>query len=167
MTLSAPTTFDRLLELTVLLGRDMSSAFEGTGLTTARTHLLWVLHGLGPSTQATLAHALEVTPRNISGLVDALEASGYVTRSAHPSDRRATIVTLSEAGEKTMQQMADDHRRINAVVTAALSDPERFGDDLAAVNAALSTLIDEASAHASMEPTAADSGPDPDAGSTS
>lgn len=160
-------TFDRLLEVAVLLGKDMSNAFEGTGLTTARTHLLWVLHQRGPSTQAALALALEVTPRNISGLVDALEASSYVTRSAHPSDRRATIVSLSEMGQRTMQRMADDHRRINAVVTAAVSEPERFGDDLAAVIAALTTLIDEASAQAPEAAHAEDAGRDPDAGTSS
>ena len=159
-------TFDRLLEVAVLLGKDMSSAFEGTGLTTARTHLLWVLHQLGPSTQAALALALEVTPRNISGLVDALEASGYVARSAHPSDRRATLVSLSEVGENTMRRMAEDHRRINAVLTAAVSDPERFDAELAAVVTALRALIDEASEQA-QETTNDDTARDLDAGSNS
>lgn len=31
---------DQLLQVTVLLQEDMARAFEGTGLTTARTHLL-------------------------------------------------------------------------------------------------------------------------------
>jgi DNA-binding MarR family transcriptional regulator len=137
------TVFDRLLELSVLLGRDMGSAFEGTGLTTARTHLLWELHRLGPSTQVTLASALDVSARNVSGLVDALERSGYVIRSAHPSDRRATVVSLSESGAETMRAMADDHRHISALLEGALEDPARFEQELGRLIEMLRGLMEE------------------------
>lgn len=43
---------------------------------------------------ADLADALEVTPRNVTSLVDALEEEGLVKRQPHPTDRRATIVEL-------------------------------------------------------------------------
>ena len=86
------TVLDRLLEISELFQKDMSRAFEGTGLTPARVHLLWELRHSGPATQHHLATRLEVSPRNITGLVDALEASGHVTRSPHPTDRRSTIV---------------------------------------------------------------------------
>ena len=81
--------FDRLLQIALLIQEDMASSFAGTGLTTARTHLLWELHQLGPSTQQALAAALKVSPRNVTGLVDALEAGGFAERRPHPTDRRA------------------------------------------------------------------------------
>ncbi len=40
-------------------------------------------------TQRALADALQVTPRNVTGLVDALADSGFVERAPHPTDRRA------------------------------------------------------------------------------
>ncbi|MEN3610618.1 MarR family transcriptional regulator [Plantactinospora sp. ZYX-F-223] len=46
-----------------------------------------------------LSQALKCTPRNVTGLVDALEAAGFVARSAHPTDRRATVVSLTQ-GER-------------------------------------------------------------------
>ena len=99
--MSTPTRiFDRLLEIALLFDADLARSFAGTALTTSRTHLLWVLHRVGPSTQRALAKALQVSPRNVTGLVDALEAAGYVERRPHPSDRRALLVTLTEQGER-------------------------------------------------------------------
>ncbi|WP_208115391.1 MarR family winged helix-turn-helix transcriptional regulator [Nocardia ignorata] len=68
------------------------------GLTQARARLLWRLHHRGPLTQRALADLLEVSPRNVTGLLDGLAADGYVDRQPHPTDRRATLVTLTERG---------------------------------------------------------------------
>jgi hypothetical protein len=81
---------DRVLELTVLLGRDMADSLAREGLTDSRAHLLWQLQQRGPCTQRTLAADLHVTPRAITALVDGLVATGFVTREPHPSDRRDT-----------------------------------------------------------------------------
>ena len=47
--------FDRLLEIALLIQEDMGRELEPAGLTTARTHLLWVVHHSGPSAQQALA----------------------------------------------------------------------------------------------------------------
>ena len=46
-------------------------------------------------TQRTLSQALRVSPRNVTGLLDALEAGGYVTRGRHPTDRRAQLMGVA------------------------------------------------------------------------
>lgn len=66
-----------------------------------------LLHHGGPRTQRELSQALKCTPRNVTGLVDALEAAGFVARSAHPTDRRATVVSLTAQGTTLV---ADWHR---------------------------------------------------------
>ena len=81
---------NRILELTVLLGRDMTDSLAREGLTDSRAHLLWQLQQRGPCTQRTLAADLHVTPRTITALVDGLVATGFVTREPHPSDRRGS-----------------------------------------------------------------------------
>jgi DNA-binding MarR family transcriptional regulator len=111
---AATEVLDRLLELTVLLNDDMARALAGHGLTVARTHLLWVLHHEGASTQRALSDALKVTPRNITGLVDGLVGTGLVTREAHPTDRRARLVTLTPAGASLTEELARDHRALAA-----------------------------------------------------
>ncbi|MFK3677616.1 MarR family winged helix-turn-helix transcriptional regulator [Microbacterium sp. NPDC090218] len=124
----------------------MSRAFEGTGLTTARVHLLWVLRQAGPSTQQTLARLCEVTPRNITGLVDALEASGHVRRTPHPSDRRAVLVELTSSAAGTMARMREDHAELNATLIEAVAPEDRGAVErgIAAIAARLETLVTQA-----------------------
>lgn len=101
---------NRLWSLATVLGHGMQEGLAERGLTLARAKLIWELQGGGPCTQRALSRALRVTPRNVTGLVDGLEADGLVERAAHPSDRRATLVTLTEKGRSlaaTMQREQD------------------------------------------------------------
>jgi DNA-binding MarR family transcriptional regulator len=131
---------DQLLLAASLLQKDMAHAFAGTALTPTRAHLLWELRR-GPSTQQSLAAALEVTPRNITGLVDALEGSGFVTRAPHPTDRRAALVTLTAAGVQAMADMASDHAALAENLVADLS-----GDDLDRLSRDLGKVLDRLAA---------------------
>ena len=69
-----------------------------TGTTPAPARLLAVLQCEGARKMSELGAQLGVTPRNITKLVDGLEAEGLVARKAHPSDRRATLVLLTDKG---------------------------------------------------------------------
>lgn len=100
---------DRVLMLATLVQADLTRFEREQGLTTSRVHLLWVLGQSGPSTQQALAAALDVTPRNVTGLVDGLVASGHVTREPHPGDRRATLVTPTAEGRRVLDGLARDH----------------------------------------------------------
>ncbi|NNN32877.1 MarR family transcriptional regulator [Streptomyces sp. S3(2020)] len=97
-TASASVSLDRLFELAEVLGAMMARGVAERGLTMARAGLLWALLHDGPMTQRALAARLGVTPRNVTGLLDALQVDGLVAREAHPSDRRATLVSLTEKG---------------------------------------------------------------------
>jgi DNA-binding MarR family transcriptional regulator len=138
--------FDRLLEIALLIQADMARELEPTGLTAARTHLLWLVHHEGPSTQGALARALEVSPRNVTGLVDALEAGGFARRTPHPTDRRATLVVLTDKGTQTVAEMEGQRERMAAHLVSDF-DPdrlERFRNDLDSVTARLHELMDPA-----------------------
>ena len=136
--------FDRLMEIAVLIQADLVRSFAGTGLTTSRTHLLWELHRMGPSTQQALAAALKVSPRNVTGLVDALEAAGFVERGQHPTDRRATLVTLTERGSQTMAGMVRDRELIAAQLVADFGEDQlmQFGRSLDTVTGRLRDLVE-------------------------
>jgi hypothetical protein len=77
-------TLDGLLELSVLLADDMARDLERRGLTRSRTHVVWLVHHRGPMTQRALADATGVSARNVTGLVDGLVDTGFVTRSRIP-----------------------------------------------------------------------------------
>ena len=99
---------DRVLELAVLVNEDMTSSLAERGLTEARTHVIWMVHAHGPCTQRELAEALRVSPRNVTGLVDALEQTGFVRRAPHPTDRRATLVELTAQGRDAAGRLVEE-----------------------------------------------------------
>lgn len=100
---------NRILELAVLLNDDMTRDLARRGLTGSRAHLIWELRDGTPKTQQALATAMGVSPRTITGLVDGLVASGFVTREPHPTDRRATLVTFTKEGERAAKALERDH----------------------------------------------------------
>jgi len=112
---------DRVLELAVLINTDMTRGLGELGLTESRTHLLWVLGQRGPSTQRELADELHVSPRNITGLVDALAATGFVTREPHPTDRRATLVQFTEHGADVVRRFERDHHEFARLLFEGMS----------------------------------------------
>ena len=65
------------------------------GASIPRMKLLYAVHCNGPRKMADLADALDVTPRNVTALVDSLEAEGLVRRVPHATDRRVTLVELT------------------------------------------------------------------------
>lgn len=108
--MSAERVFDQLLEVSLLLQDDMARSMSELGLTVTKTRLLWQVQQNGPSTQQRLATELGVSPRHVTGLVDALELDGFARRQPHPHDRRAVLVGLSPKGEATMKQMQEQRR---------------------------------------------------------
>ena len=118
---------ERVFELTVLLNEDMTRTLARDGLTVARAHLLWELYHRGPSTQRVLAEALDVSPRNVTGLVDALVATGFVTREPHPTDRRATLVSFTEHGARTATELDKGREQLAELLFAPMSDTQFDG----------------------------------------
>jgi DNA-binding MarR family transcriptional regulator len=140
------TILDKLLLIANLLQRDMARAFAGTPLTEARVSVLWVLRTLGPSTQQGIADALDVSARNISALVDALEATGYVRRTRHPTDRRAVIVKLTASAVELMSTMQREHGEVTASLLASVPRDDRaaFERGIDAIATRLGELVVEA-----------------------
>lgn len=143
----AAETLDRLLAVTLLLGADMSSHLGARGLTESRAGVLHVLGQSGPTTQRTLADALDVAPRTITGLVDGLVASGHVTREPHPTDRRATLVTPTEHGAAAAADLVSGRLELAGQLFAGWW-PDRlvaFNDGLDVVLDTLQSLLEEES----------------------
>lgn len=138
---------DRLLLVTTLLADDQERFQREHGLTGPRVHLLWHLGTTGPVRQADLAAALRVSPRNITGLVDGLVASGHVRREQHPTDRRAFLVALTTAGAAFVDTLQRQHRTLARDLFADLPAERRVGlqASLDLVASRLATLTGEES----------------------
>ncbi len=120
---------DLLLELTTLLGADMAQDLRERGLTEARVPVVWALGAHGPSTQRALADRVGVSPRNITGLVDALAATGFVTRAPHPTDGRAFLVSLTTKGNAEVASLQRAYHALSGKLFASL--PTEHLTDLA------------------------------------
>ena len=94
------------------------------GPSTSRLRLLESLHCEGAQKMSDLADALGVTPRNITALVDGLEEEGMVRRVAHPTDRRATLIELTDEAPDPVELMAA-HRAAIGELFSCLTDDEK------------------------------------------
>jgi DNA-binding MarR family transcriptional regulator len=130
-------TLDRIFTLTLLLGDYMAQSLAERGLTRARASVVWSLFHEGPMTQRQLSQILETTPRNVTGLLDGLESTGFVARGPHPTDRRATTVTITEKGRAAAEAIHQDHVAFASALFAELT-PEA----LSSFDATLRNIIE-------------------------
>ncbi|MBS9372972.1 MarR family winged helix-turn-helix transcriptional regulator [Rhodococcus sp. B50] len=99
------------------------------GLTFARYELLTLLHFTrsGALPMAKASARLQVHPTSVTNAVDRLEKAGLVRRTPHPSDRRATLVELTDEGRALAIQATE---KLNTEVFARPGIPEEHIDTL-------------------------------------
>lgn len=78
--------------------------------------------GVRPS---VLAEELRIAPRSATEVVDALEDRGWVSRSPDPGDRRATVLTLTDAGQALVARVDDVRRSASEGVLDVLTPAQR------------------------------------------
>ena len=93
-----------------------------------------------------LSRRMMVTGGNVTGITDALEADGLVTRIGVPRDRRSSRVRLTGAGRKAFRAMASTHEQwiIEAFAALDRSELARLGELLGRVKAHLRAEEDTA-----------------------
>lgn len=75
------------------------------GLHPGQEALLLELARTGPMIQAQLSEALGVEPPSVTLMTRKLEASGHIRRAPAPSDKRASIVELTDSGKALTDQV--------------------------------------------------------------
>ena len=86
-----------LIRLSRLVQDVHARVSEHQGLPPVQAKMLCVLIG-GPRQMTELARALGVEKAALTGLADRAESRGMVERTAVPGDRRASALSLTEAG---------------------------------------------------------------------
>jgi DNA-binding MarR family transcriptional regulator len=102
----------------------MDRWLERHDLSEGRMTVLWRLRAKGPTTLGDLAESLDVSPRNITGLVDHLEQDALVERFADPEDRRATRVRLAPAGKQKLSEIKHEMGTHSHGVVAGFTEDE-------------------------------------------
>ncbi|MFH5879083.1 MarR family winged helix-turn-helix transcriptional regulator [Arthrobacter sp. NA-172] len=72
-----------------------------------------------------LAERLRIAPRSATEVVDQLEGKGLVRREPDPTDRRATLVTATAAGQRLFATISAERRGKSSEYFARLSAGDR------------------------------------------
>lgn len=75
--------------------------------------------------QNQLAAAFRVSPSTLSEMLNRLEEDGLIARTPDPSDRRATLMTLTDQGADRACQIKEDTQRVFVSVFGGLTDDEK------------------------------------------
>jgi DNA-binding MarR family transcriptional regulator len=111
-------------------------------LTPSQTSVLLRLEKDGPATASNLARAEGMRPQSMGPLVAALEAAGLVSGASDPSDGRQTILSLTDACRKWIEEgRAARQDWLTRTIQARLSLQEQ--EDLAASVELLKRLADD------------------------
>jgi DNA-binding MarR family transcriptional regulator len=128
-----------------LLRRIYDRRVEHLGLTRAQWRVLVHLYRREGCSQTELASILEIEKPTLGGLIDRLEAKGWVERRADPGDLRAKRIVLTERVRPLideMQRLAQEvHEDALAGVSAA--DAARLSHTLIEMKANLLRLLAE------------------------
>jgi DNA-binding MarR family transcriptional regulator len=71
-----------------------SAIAQSMGLDPTAYKTLFLLRRLGPLSAGEIARATGLATASVTDLIDRLVAKGYVSRGAHPTDRRRIVVAL-------------------------------------------------------------------------
>ena len=104
----------------------------------AGARVLSILDELGPSGGTALAVADRCSQPTKTATVNGLAEQGLVSRRPHPTDGRAQVVDLTDAGHAELARV----RRSNAeLVTARLADTHHTAEEVATAVAVLRDVV--------------------------
>lgn len=98
-----------IMRVQQILQAAVDEALRPHGLTFARYEALVLLSfsQRGSLPMRMMGERLQLHPTSITNIVDRLEADGLVRRLRHPSDRRTTLVEITDAGKDRLGPATD------------------------------------------------------------
>ena len=116
---------DRYLAVHHRMFRAVNVEMSGCGLSVARTKVLLRLRERGPVRQGVLAADFGLSPHSITDIVDGLERLGMAERRPDPTDRRAKLVAITDAGQAGLDVANATRQRLLTHIFGALSEADR------------------------------------------
>jgi DNA-binding MarR family transcriptional regulator len=102
-------TFRKLFQVeTVVWNRLDDRLRERHGLSLAHVTVLRVIEETPGCRVQDVVTTLDITVGGASKSVDRLEAAGHAVRAAHPTDRRSSVLLVTDAGRAVLDLVAPD-----------------------------------------------------------
>jgi DNA-binding MarR family transcriptional regulator len=86
----------------LVLARQLRSTIQSGGLSAAKLSTIGQLYRAGPMTPTELAMREGVRLASLTRLLSELEDDGWLSREAHPSDGRRSVLSLTPIGRKRL-----------------------------------------------------------------
>jgi DNA-binding MarR family transcriptional regulator len=100
------------------------AALREHGLSLPGHKLLRALAG-GDCSMREISQVLHVSPRTVTDMIDTLEGRGLVDRCAHATDRRVTLLRLTEAGARELAAAGTAAEHAAAAAISGLDQDEQ------------------------------------------
>jgi len=97
---------------------------ERMGVTPAQVAILFVLADNDGATMTELSQVLSADNSTVTGLIDRLEKSGYVTRTLSDTDRRTFKVFITPEGKKEARKALRPVKKVNEYIKEGFSKDE-------------------------------------------
>ena len=120
-----PQTGDLVMALARRVRRAHLDALADWQVTPSQSRALKVLARADGMRPSVLAEELRIAPRSATEVADALEERGLVRRSPDPTDRRATTLTLTDAGRDLLARVDDVRRAASERTLDVLTPAQR------------------------------------------
>ena len=113
----------RILDASLDLLDETTAASFGISRTDLRA--MELVSRLGDPTAGQLARELGLTTGAVTGVIDRLEAAGYVERKAHTSDRRSIVARLTAKGRQRERRAFEPVLRKTLALLGTYTTAER------------------------------------------
>jgi DNA-binding MarR family transcriptional regulator len=144
-------TVDAILHAAHRVRQAADAELRTHGLSLSSYKLLRALD-LEACSMRALSEVLRVAPRTITDIVDGLEKRGLAGRSAHPHDRRVTLIRITAEGKAQLRQARHAVERLLTASIGTLTGSEQ------ATLVALLERVDPGSGTAAVPYTASAAG---------
>lgn len=127
------------------------------GLSHAALNALAVIEGAGgPIPTGELTARMHITTGSTTSVLDTLERSGHILRSADPDDRRRVLVDVTPAAQAVLDQVLPEVLQVSTVAVAGIDEGalHQLLETLARLRVAVAAVPDDLPAPAPRRPPA-------------
>jgi DNA-binding MarR family transcriptional regulator len=123
-------TDDRLIYLVFMAQQKLRTyvknalAMKGVGITPTQAGILFLLKKKDGQSMTELSQVFSIDNSTITGLIDRLEKSGFVSRNASTSDRRMFRIYITPQGVEEINRAKTVIKRVNEEIKSGFSQKE-------------------------------------------
>ena len=113
-----------LRQASTMVRSEMDRRLSGFGLTFPQYTSLVMINAYPGLSNADLARITLLTPQTVNAVVQTLERSGFIERTAHPSHRKILCLTITARGTARLTEARATTREIETILKGELDADE-------------------------------------------